>query len=90
MARVTWSRRGLASLNAIFAYLYDANPDAAAGVFLAIRDAVDSLGEMPGRGRPIGEGRRELTHLRPYVIRYRVKGNRVTILEVRHAAREPE
>ncbi|MDO9222264.1 MAG: type II toxin-antitoxin system RelE/ParE family toxin [Caulobacter sp.] len=89
MARITWSRRALANLNAIFVYLYDANPDAAAAVFLNVRDAAASLDLMPDRGRPVGGDRRELTHVRPYVIRYRVKGNRVEILEVRHGARRP-
>ncbi len=90
MARVTWSRRALANLNAIFAYLYDANPDAAAAVFLDLREAAASLDLMPDRGRPVGGDRRELTHVRPYVVRYRVKGNGVEILEVRHGARRPE
>ena len=90
MARVTWSRRGLASLNAIFVHLYTASPEAAAAAFLAIRAAAASLDQMPERGRPVGGSRRELTHVRPYLIRYRVTGNRVEILEVRHSARKPE
>ena len=90
MARVTWSRRALANLNAIFVYLYNANPDAAAAVFLNLRDAAASLDLMPDRGRPVGGHRRELTHVRPYVIRYRVKEGRVEILEIRHRARRPD
>ncbi|MFY8140293.1 MAG: type II toxin-antitoxin system RelE/ParE family toxin [Caulobacter sp.] len=90
MARVIWSRRGLASLNAIFAYQYHSSPSAAATAFLAIRAAAASLDQMPDRGQPVGGSRRELTHVRPYLIRYRVKGNSVEILEVRHAARKPD
>lgn len=90
MARLIWSRRALANLNAIYTYLYEANPDAAAAVFLDLRNAAASLDLMSDRGRPVGGGRRELTHVRPYVIHYRVTGTRVEILEVRHSARAPE
>jgi len=89
VALVDWSRRALQQLKAIRAHIAEDNPYAARRVFLKIVAATDSLTFLPDRGRLIGEGRRELTHVRPYLIRYRVKGTRVEILEVRHAARPP-
>jgi len=38
----------------------------------------------------ISHGRRELTIVWPYLLRYRVDGDRVIVLEVRHGAREPD
>ena len=49
-----------------------------------------SLIDFPDRGRPVGNGRRELTIVRPYLIRYVVVGGAVRILSVRHAARRRE
>jgi plasmid stabilization system protein ParE len=45
-----------------------------------------SLGEFPERGGPIRGNRRELSIIPPYVIRYRIIGNRVQIIRVWHAA----
>jgi toxin ParE1/3/4 len=40
-------------------------------------------------GRPVGDNLRELTVVYPYIIRYEVLGNDVTILRVRHGMRRP-
>lgn len=55
-----------------------------------LRNAGDSLATAETRGRSISRGRRELTIVAPYLIRYRVTGDRVTVLEVRHGARRPD
>lgn len=52
--------------------------------------AGNALDQKPDRGRPIAGDRRELTHVRPYLIRYRVRAGTVEILAVRHQARKPE
>lgn len=75
---------------AIRTYIADENPHAARRIFLKLVNAADSLALLPHRGRPISGGRRELTHLRPYLLCYRVRGDTVTILQVRHAARKPD
>ncbi|MCF8506467.1 MAG: type II toxin-antitoxin system RelE/ParE family toxin [Caulobacter sp.] len=90
MAEVIWTREALRQLRAIRTYIAKDNPHAARRTFLKLLAASDSLAILPARGRPIGSGRRELTHVRPYLIRYRVKAEVVRILEVRHAARRPE
>ena len=56
----------------------------------ALRDAGDGLMHFPYRGRPVpGTDMRELVTSYPYVIRYRVTGDAVIILRVRHGARRP-
>jgi plasmid stabilization system protein ParE len=50
----------------------------------------DSLAEFPHRGRTAEDGRREMTIVRPYVLRYRVEGETVVILRIRHGARDEE
>lgn len=54
-----------------------------------IKTVAYSLVEDSARGRRISQNRRELTVVYPYLIRYRIKGDTVTILEVRHGARRP-
>jgi len=90
VAEVDWSKRALQQLQAIRAHIAEDNPFAARRIFLKIVAATDSLAFLPNRGRLIGRGRRELTHVRPYLIRYRVQADIVKILQVRHAARRPE
>jgi len=51
--------------------------------------AAEALTLFPERGRSISRNRRELTVVPPYLIRYRIYGDRVIILEVRHGARRP-
>ena len=53
-----------------------------------VRRAGDSLAEFPERGAPISGGRRQLTHIPPYLLRYRVAGDLVVILDIRHAAQD--
>ncbi len=45
---------------------------------------------MPQRGRFVGNNVRELTAIRPYVIRYLIdESGDVYIVTIRHGAREP-
>ena len=52
-----------------------------------LRDAAESLRDYPHRGRPAGGTRRDLIVVPPYIIRYRLLGDEVTILTVWHGAR---
>ena len=90
MRRLIWAPKALVDLIEIQVYLNGFNPSAARRFFMMLKAAGDSLNEFPDRGRPIDKGRRELTVIRPYVIRYRVTAKDVRILSVRHAARRPE
>lgn len=90
MAKVIWTDQAIADVVEIVAWISTDKPNAAARVAETLMLAGDSLDQFPGRGRLIPHGRRELIALPSYLIRYRVENDRVTILEVRHAAREPE
>ncbi|HWA60535.1 MAG TPA: type II toxin-antitoxin system RelE/ParE family toxin [Caulobacteraceae bacterium] len=90
MAEVIWTRGALRDLHRIFAYIREFRPQAAARMADRIRQAAANLATEEQRGRPIGGGRRELTIIWPYLIRYRLRGSDVIILEVRHGARRPD
>jgi plasmid stabilization system protein ParE len=87
---IVWSAEARANLIAIRSYVSEFNPRAAERLAEALIETVESLAEMPDRGRSVGRGRRELAAVRPYLIRYRVETDRVLILRVRHGARAPE
>lgn len=90
MAEVAWTNSAIEDVAEIRAYIAQFNPSAAASVADSIIRAGDSLTLFPNRGRSIGAGRRELTTVQPYVIRYSVAGDLVFILRVRHSSRAPD
>jgi toxin ParE1/3/4 len=85
MTRVIWTVRSLRSLRSIQAYISDFNPLASQRISVRLKTAGDSLAD---RGAPISGGRRQLTHIPPYLVRYRVAGDLVVILDIRHAAQD--
>lgn len=89
-ADIVWTRSALVELRAIRAYIAQFSPLAAQRFALRLVAAARSLATSPDRGRPISRGRRELTIVSPYLIRYLREDDRVVILEIRHGAREPE
>ena len=89
MAEVVWSRRALADLAAIQAHIRQFRPLAAQRMAQRLRKAAESLAEHPERGRPAGM-LRELAVIAPYLIRYRVAGDMVQIVRIKHGARKPE
>jgi addiction module RelE/StbE family toxin len=90
MRRVIWTTEAINNLTDIRSYIGSFNPLAAQRFALRLWNAAESLGEQPERARLIGNGRRELAIVRPYLIRYRVKGDVVEILTIRHGARRPD
>lgn len=87
--RVIWSPAALRDFARIYDYISAFNPKAAREMAERLRDAADCLRTFPERGRPIIKERRELLVIWPYVIRYRLKGNAVQILRVRHGRQHP-
>jgi toxin ParE1/3/4 len=87
--RVRWLRKALRNLDDEAAYIATDDAAAARLVVKRVLDAVSSLAEQPGLGRP-GRvpGTRELvvakTH---YIVPYRVRGETVEILRVFHTSR---
>lgn len=91
MAKVVWSDRALADIEAIVAYIVSQHsPIAAQRLAYRLLATGDMLEDNPDRGRSLPRGRRDLAVVTPYLIRYRVKGSQVVILEVRHGARRPD
>ena len=92
MRRIVWTDEAVAHLEAIVTYVEAFNPAAARRLGERLIEVADSLAEFPDRGRKVGHGRREMTTVWPYVLRYRVEADRVVILRIRHGARgeEPE
>lgn len=90
MAEVVWTRRALADLQAVEAYIAQFSPLAARRFALRLYKAGLALRDQPNRGRAIGPELRELTIASPYLIRYRLRDGVVEILTIRHGAREPE
>ena len=80
--RVVWSPSALRDIRHVYSYIARFNQRAA-------EDAVgDSLERFPQRGRPVrGTNLREWTLVYPYIIRYRIAGDDVRILRVRHGMR---
>jgi toxin ParE1/3/4 len=87
--RVRWLRKALHNLDDEAAYIATDDAAAARLVVKRVLDAVSSLAQQPGLGRP-GRvpGTRELvvakTH---YIVPYRVRGETVEILRVFHTSR---
>lgn len=89
MRRVVWSDQAREDLIAIRDYLQSCSPKAARETAGGLIRLSESLCEFPDRGRPVKMGVRELTSLKPYVIRYAVLDAEVRIVTIRHTARKP-
>ena len=88
--RIVWTDDAVGNVEAIVTYISAFNPTAARRLAERLVAVADSLAEFPNRGRDVGEGRREMTTVWPYILRYRVRDDAVIILRVRHGARDEE
>lgn len=88
--RIVWTDDAVASLEAIVTYISAFNPAAAGALAAKLIAVADSLEVFPDRGRDAGVGRREMTIVWPYILRYRIADDDVIILRVRHGARQEE
>ena len=87
--RVRWLRKALRNLDDEATYIATDDAAAARLVVKRVLDAVSSLAEQPGLGRP-GRvpGTRELIVAKTrYIVPYRVRGETVEILCVFHTSR---
>jgi toxin ParE1/3/4 len=87
--RVRWLRQALRNLHDEAQYIAADSPAAAGLVVQRILDAVASLADQPGLGRP-GRvaGTRELVIARTrYIVPYRVRGDTIEVLRVFHSSR---
>ena len=88
LRKIVWTDEAVAHLEAILAYIAAFNPAAAQTLGERLIAVADSLAEFSDRGRDAGGGKREMTTVWPYVLRYRVEAERVIILRIRHGARD--
>ena len=88
MTKVFWTAKAIRNVNAIRNYIGQFSPLASQRIALQLKSSGDSLADFPERGAPIAGGRRQLTHVQPYLIRYRITEDTVVILDVRHAAED--
>ena len=90
MRSVVWTLSALADLADIRRYIGTFNPHAAQRIAARLIAVGNGLVNFPDRGRPVPDtDLREATVVYPYIIRYRVDGDRVLILRVRHGMRRP-
>ena len=90
MTTVVWTLAALVDLKDIRRYIGAFNPQAAQRIAARLISVSSSLVDLPDRGRPVlGTDLREVTVVPPYIIRYRVAGDLVLILRVRHGRRRP-
>ncbi|MEX2271667.1 MAG: type II toxin-antitoxin system RelE/ParE family toxin [Vicinamibacterales bacterium] len=83
---IVWSPRAIEHLAHLRSYIARDNPKAANRIASMLLHAVERLSELPNMGRP-GRvaGTRELVVPRtPYVIPYRLRGDRLEVIAVVH------
>lgn len=87
--KLAWSNRATTDRLAIFIWIAEDNPQAAADVDDRIEAAAQRLKDFPNSGRPGRiEGTRELVIARtPYIAPYQIIVDTVRVLRVIHGAR---
>jgi len=87
--RVEWSVDAADQLDATEAYIGEFNPAAARRMGARLVAAAERLSTASDIGRRACGSVRELTIVKPYVIRYRVEQRRILVVRVHHGARKP-
>ena len=90
MPRIVWTEEAIDHLEAIVTYVSVYDLAAAERLGQRLIELADSLAEFPHRGRDAGDGKREMTSVWPYILRYRAESDTVFILRIRHGARGEE
>ena len=85
---VRWTRRALAALAALTAYIERDSPIRANTFVAEVRAKTETLANFPGIGRP-GRvaGTRELIVHENYIVPYRARDEHIDIITVQHVAR---
>ncbi len=85
---ILWEEDALNDLEAILRYIARDNPDAALQTADGILEAVGRLADSPALGRPgrVPKTRELIIAGTPYLVPYRVKGDKVQVLRVFHTA----
>ena len=83
---IVWSPRAITHLADLRAYSARDNPNAATRIATTLLAAVERLAELPNLGRPgkVAGTRKLVVPGTPYVIPYRLRGDRLEIVAVFH------
>ena len=87
MIRIRVTPSAYRDLSRLVAWLAPKTPRGADLAADAMTAAIESLSEMPSRGRPIGRGLRELPvkfGRYGYIVRYRMDDHEVVVFRIRH------
>lgn len=87
---IVWSPRAIRHLAALRAYIAREHPASAGEVAATLLATIEGLADFPNRGRPgrVAGTRELVVPGTPYVIPYRVRGDRVEVLAVFHGRRK--
>ena len=88
---IVYAPRALRDLKGIAEYLTERSPPGARNVLAAIKSSIDALASFPEIGRSVDKAsHRRMAVLRyPYIIFYRIAGDDLLILHIRHTSRRP-
>ena len=83
---IVWSPRAIEHLADLRAYIAQDNPKAANRIGGTLLEAVERLAELPNMGRPgrVAGTRELIVPGTPYVIPYRLRGDRLEVIAVFH------
>jgi plasmid stabilization system protein ParE len=86
---VVYAPRALRYLQGIAEYMRQRSPAGLLNILTAIKSSVDALAAFPEIGRSMNDfGHRRMPVLRyPYAIFYRIAGNELIVLHIRHTSR---
>lgn len=89
--RIRYTRRAFADREAIFDYIEERSPKGALVVKRAIEASIKRLEDFPYSAPATDEPdiRELIVPRRPYKVYYRVVGDEVWIVHIRHSARRP-
>ena len=86
---VRYTRRAQDDLTKILKYLDERSPRGAQNVKNAIKRTIDTIGQNPSIGYPIGRGatRGARVGRYPYIVYWTVEAEEVRVIHIRHGAR---
>ncbi len=87
--KARFTRRALADISRVFAYLDERSPAGAANVKRALKRTIDTIETFPVGGQASGwkSLRERPVGPYPYIVYWAVEGDEIWIVHIRHAAR---
>jgi len=84
---IVWSPRAIEHLAHLREYIARDNPNAAKRIASALLEAIERLAQLPNLGRPgrVAGTRELVVPGAPYIIPYRLRGDRLEVVAVFHA-----